>query len=358
MLLTIAIICKNEEKNIERCLNSVFEALVDMDKKCFEVILADSFSTDDTLNIASKFPLKIIQLGEEWPHSAAAGRYTAFRYATGKYTLILDADMELAPGFIPPALEYMENNPRAGAVGGIIEHMVYYDDSLQVTNVSRGELIPENPGNWSPERACLIKSVPGAGVFRTAEVLRVGNFHPFLRAEEEFELCQRLRNADAELWYLPMKIAKHYGYLSIRYKELQRRLKRGHMLGTGEMFKWSLSHGYVRENILRFRVYLVIAVYLCIFPVVIIINQFSLLLWIAGLSILLSSLIIKKRSFSIGVMEFLHKILMALGILLKLPVRIKEPSTYPTDVRIMDFSEKDSCGKNGYLSAFKSADLF
>jgi cellulose synthase/poly-beta-1,6-N-acetylglucosamine synthase-like glycosyltransferase len=53
--LSVIIITKNEEKNIERCLKSVQFA--------DEIILVDSGSTDKTLEMASRFPkVKIISV--------------------------------------------------------------------------------------------------------------------------------------------------------------------------------------------------------------------------------------------------------------------------------------------------------
>jgi glycosyltransferase involved in cell wall biosynthesis len=343
MLFTIAIICKNEERNIERCLVSIFQILKDYEN-C-EVLLVDSYSTDDTLKIASQFPVKIIRLRKEWPHSAAAGRYTAFRHAAGKYTLIIDADMELLPGFLEPALDCLDENPLVGAVAGIVEHKVHHELGRVATNVSRGELAAVNPQAWAPESSGLVKSVPGAGLFRTEAVLRVGNFHPYLRAEEEYELCQRLRRSGFELRYLPIKVANHYGYLDVRLQELVRRLRRGHMLGTGDMLKWSITHGFVMENLLRFRVYVVLAAYLAVLPVALIgliSSRYYLLSWLAGLCLFLAALIVSKKGVGNGLHAFVFKMTMALSIVLKLPVKIREPDCYPTDVIIIDLSAPGS----------------
>lgn len=51
------IVCLNEEKAMERCLESV--------KWCDEIVIVDSFSTDKTLEICSKFTDKIYQ--RTWP---------------------------------------------------------------------------------------------------------------------------------------------------------------------------------------------------------------------------------------------------------------------------------------------------
>src|SRR5690606_14238216 len=91
-LLTVAVICKNEAANIGRCLDSVFASTTGI---AAEVIVVDSCSTDSTVEIACKYPITIIQLGCDWPHSPAAGRFTAVNHAAGQYLLLIDGDMEL-----------------------------------------------------------------------------------------------------------------------------------------------------------------------------------------------------------------------------------------------------------------------
>ncbi len=59
--VSIIIRTYNEEKNIKNCLESVFKQRC----KNFEVIIVDSESIDNTLKIASKFPIKIIKIKKE-----------------------------------------------------------------------------------------------------------------------------------------------------------------------------------------------------------------------------------------------------------------------------------------------------
>ncbi len=51
------IICKDEEKNIEECLKSI--------RWCDEIVIIDSFSTDNTIGIAKNYTDRIISEGME-----------------------------------------------------------------------------------------------------------------------------------------------------------------------------------------------------------------------------------------------------------------------------------------------------
>jgi len=78
----------NEEKNIKECLESIFSQNYPKDK--LEVILVDDKSTDRTIKIAKKFPVKILYSGKrEGDLSATMG----FHNATGEFFTAIGADM-------------------------------------------------------------------------------------------------------------------------------------------------------------------------------------------------------------------------------------------------------------------------
>jgi GT2 family glycosyltransferase/Flp pilus assembly protein TadD len=85
--LSLCMIVKNEEKHLVRCLKSVRD-VVD------EMIIVDTGSTDKTVNIAKIFGAKIYEF--PWTGDFAAARNESLKYATGDWTLILDADEVIA----------------------------------------------------------------------------------------------------------------------------------------------------------------------------------------------------------------------------------------------------------------------
>ncbi|RPF47746.1 glycosyltransferase involved in cell wall biosynthesis [Hydrogenoanaerobacterium saccharovorans] len=81
--LSLCMIVKDEEKYIEKCLNSVADA-VD------EIIIVDTGSTDHTLDIAKRFNPKIFSY--KWDDNFSNARNEALKKATGDWILVLDAD--------------------------------------------------------------------------------------------------------------------------------------------------------------------------------------------------------------------------------------------------------------------------
>jgi len=83
-MITVAIITKNEELNIARCLTSV--------KWADEIIVVDAYSTDRTCAIARELGATVIE--REWTGFAAQKEF-ALQQASGDWVLSLDADEEV-----------------------------------------------------------------------------------------------------------------------------------------------------------------------------------------------------------------------------------------------------------------------
>jgi glycosyltransferase involved in cell wall biosynthesis len=86
VLLSLCMIVKNEEKYLEGCLESV-RNIVD------EIIIVDTGSTDNTIEIAKKYTSNIHYF--QWINDFSAARNESIKYASGKWILYLDADERL-----------------------------------------------------------------------------------------------------------------------------------------------------------------------------------------------------------------------------------------------------------------------
>ncbi len=85
--LSVILIVKNEEKNIRRCLRSIF-GWTD------EIIILDSGSTDQTVSICREFTPHVYVT--DWP-GYGQQKNRALKLATGDWVLSLDADEWIRP---------------------------------------------------------------------------------------------------------------------------------------------------------------------------------------------------------------------------------------------------------------------
>jgi glycosyltransferase involved in cell wall biosynthesis len=85
-LISVCMIVKNEEKMLEDCLKSV-KNIAD------EIIIVDTGSADNTIEIAKKYDAKIFHF--DWIDDFAAARNESIKNATSGWILYLDADERL-----------------------------------------------------------------------------------------------------------------------------------------------------------------------------------------------------------------------------------------------------------------------
>lgn len=92
--VSVIITTKNEEKNIENCIQSIKTQSYPSDK--IELIVVDNNSADKTTEIAKRFTDKVFNFGPE----RAAQRNLGIKESKGEYVLYLDADMVLSKNLI------------------------------------------------------------------------------------------------------------------------------------------------------------------------------------------------------------------------------------------------------------------
>jgi len=197
--VSVIIISKNEEKRIEKCIESVLSALKDFPNS--EVILVDSASIDKTVERAKKYPIKIIQLRPDWQHSAAAGEYIGFLHSKGDYICFIDGDMELNPKWFKNALPYLNRDDVVGVSGKIIN--IFENDNcsrLVRKRINRGfELLKSGE----------VDVLGGPAMFKRSILEEGGCYHPFLTAGEEAELSHRIRSKGYKLLRLSIPMVIH-----------------------------------------------------------------------------------------------------------------------------------------------------
>lgn len=98
--ISLCMIVKNEEDVLDRCLTSV-EAAVD------EIIIVDTGSTDNTIDIAQRHHAKLYSF--KWIDDFAAARNYSFEAASMDYILWLDADDIITPSELRKLLQLKQD---------------------------------------------------------------------------------------------------------------------------------------------------------------------------------------------------------------------------------------------------------
>lgn len=318
--VSIVIKALNEQANIERVLRSAVAAATAIDG---EVILADSFSTDDTVKIAKNFPVKVVQLSDPNQRSCGIGAQLGYQYAQGEYIYILDADMEIEIEFLRQAVVLMDQDKSLGGVGGLVQEM--HLDGLEFkARVQRAA--PDMSGGEVDHLAM-------GGLYRRDAVNQIGyltnrNLHSY----EEFELGIRLRTAGWRLVRLPVISVKHYGHTMPAYRLLRRRWASRYSQGLGELVRASFGEAHMPlllREMTDLRLYLLVVFWwLALLMILVTVRPWLIMitLFISLLALPFVAMIIKKRDFSLGVYSVVAWQYLSAGMLLGLMRKQISPS--------------------------------
>lgn len=123
--ISLCIITKNEEKNLDRCLSCVKDYP-------FEIIVADTGSTDGTIDIAKKYTEHIYHF--DWINDFAAARNFSISKASNDWILVLDADEFVYELDLDEIYRLIEQHPTG--IGRLLRSS---EDIAQTTSVDRVE---------------------------------------------------------------------------------------------------------------------------------------------------------------------------------------------------------------------------
>jgi glycosyltransferase involved in cell wall biosynthesis len=108
-----------------------------------EIVVVDGHSTDETLNIVGKFPVKIIIVENR---SIAFAREVGWRNSNGEIIVFLDSDAFISEGFFPEVLNFFSDD-KVGIVGCYAKAVV--SNSLTRTTSQEWEFL-SSLSNSSP----------------------------------------------------------------------------------------------------------------------------------------------------------------------------------------------------------------
>ena len=111
--MTVVIAARNAASTIARCLDALCPQLATADR----VIVVDDGSTDETADIAGRFPVRVVRL--EASRGPAGARNEGAREASTPLILFLDADTVAAPDAVSVARRVMDDPSLAAAAGSV-----------------------------------------------------------------------------------------------------------------------------------------------------------------------------------------------------------------------------------------------
>jgi len=248
-VVTVVIKALNEEKRIEVAIESALAAVAGIGG---EVVLADSCSTDRTIELASRYPIRIVQLSSASERCCGVGPQLGYQHSSGEFVYILDGDMQMLDGFLPKAVEFLRQHPEfAGVAGQVVEMNTH---SLEY--VARMERATGHMQSGEVDRLDM------GGLYRRSAVEAVEYFSDRnLHSYEEFDLAVRLRAKGWKLFRIEEAAVRHHGHDAPPYDLLRRRWRSRYICGLGELMRssWGTPRfALVAEGVSELKIYLAV----------------------------------------------------------------------------------------------------
>lgn len=183
----------NEEKNIDRLLDTICQQTYSQDK--YEIIFVDGGSTDKTIECINKHnEFSNIRIIDNPKKTAQHAMNIGIDVARGKYIIRLDAHSFYCDNYFEELINSLNSNSEIGNVGGIC--LVEGDNTIgkayaRVLSTFFG--VGSSDFRISNEEK-YVNTVP-FGAFRKEEIIKIGKYDDRLERNEDLELNLRyIRN--------------------------------------------------------------------------------------------------------------------------------------------------------------------
>lgn len=242
--LSIVIKTLNEEAKIAGAIESALAVEKEIGQPV-EVVVADSVSSDRTVAIACRYPVRVVQFSNPDERGCGAGVQLGFQFARGDHVYFLDGDMQIVAGFMPQALAELAAQPDLAGVGGIVEDTRIHNDFDRI-RVNNRAVSAAGEARW----------LEGGGLYRRRAIDAAGCYAADrnLRGYEEAELGMRLRHAGWRLRRLPVKAAAHTGHDLDTLALFRRHWRSRRAMSAGVLLRGTLARPW-RADVLRMLVH-------------------------------------------------------------------------------------------------------
>jgi len=288
--LSIVIKTYNEEAKIAKAIESALKVEAEIGRPV-QVVVADSLSTDRTVEIAGRYPATIVQFTDPTECGCGAGVELGFRHARGEFVYFLDGDMEIVAGFVTEALQVLAADPQLAGVGGaVIDTQV--SNAIDRVRINNKAVSRSGPCHW----------LEGGGLYRQAAIAAAGGYAADrnLKGYEEAELGMRLQAAGWKLCRLARVAVTHTGHSLDTWALLARHWRSRRAMSGGVLLRGAIGRAWLLRACRMLLHPLAIALWWCALPVLLTLAPASLhgaLIagWLAAFPLVFVALAIRKH---------------------------------------------------------------
>lgn len=201
LTMSIIIPAYNEEVTIGSCIKS----MLSLNYPCYDVIVIDDGSSDNTFKEASKYSEKGVKVIRQKNSGKPGAVNRGIKNASGEVVITVDADSKLHPDALTWICRRFSSNPRLGAVAGNVK--IDRPTGLLKTLQSLEYTMSINLGRKSQSMLHCVMIVPGAIAALKTRVLQEVGYFPTDTFAEDFDITMKILKAGYHVEYESRAIA-------------------------------------------------------------------------------------------------------------------------------------------------------
>jgi glycosyltransferase involved in cell wall biosynthesis len=215
--ISLIIPCRNEEKYIARCLNSVIEQDYPMDN--LEVLIVDGMSKDKTPQIVENYREKLlsIKILKNPKKITPCAFNLGISYSKADIIMIMSAHSTLGKEYISKCVKYLDKH-NVDNVGGIWITLPG-DDTIIAQSIALTLSHPFGVGNTyfriGSEEPKYADTVP-FGCYGKEVFKKIGLFNEKLIRNQDLEFNLRLKKAGGKILLVPDIVSYYYARSTLR----------------------------------------------------------------------------------------------------------------------------------------------
>jgi GT2 family glycosyltransferase len=221
--ISFVIVSWNTRDLLRNCLISIARTA---SQYTHEVIVVDNASTDGSAAMVTAQFSQVILIRNDQNLGFSKGVNQGLRASHGRFVFLLNSDVELLAGTLPPLLDVMNSQPRVGIAGCShqrpdgTEVIAFYDDPTLWRELGRNVFLTDYIRFRLRRRNALdlyreprpVDWVMGAAMFvrrETIETIGLLDENVFMYGEE-FDWCYRARQSAWQVYYVPAARILHH----------------------------------------------------------------------------------------------------------------------------------------------------
>ncbi|MBN1245308.1 glycosyltransferase [Candidatus Bathyarchaeota archaeon] len=192
----------NSELTIDECLKAICE--LNYPKDLLEVIVVDGCSTDGTLEIAGKYPVKVISA----PLNAPAAYNYALKIVNSDVIGFIDADAKVEKEWLNKLVAYLDDPEVAGVSGGI--------ETWNKENVWARSIGYDLENRYARLKKSVVRIATMNLLMKKEVIEEVGGFDEHLPSQYDTDLGFRITSRGYKLLFEPDAKCYHFNRSTVK----------------------------------------------------------------------------------------------------------------------------------------------